>query len=88
MARKQRNIQQWAVIVERWKQSGLGIREFCLQEGCSEGRFHEARRQLETGISRQAKTKKKSAAVPTPIFLPVQVQEQQPDAGKSKQTTI
>ena len=89
MARKQRNIQQWATIIEQWKQSGLGIREFCLREGCSEGRFHEVRKQLETGISRHTKkTKKKSASMPAPIFLPVQVQGQRPDTGKDKLDSI
>jgi hypothetical protein len=53
MARKQRNIKQWAGIVERWKLSGMSSKEFCMHEGFSEGRFYEVRKQLETGIEGQ-----------------------------------
>ena len=79
MAAKQRRIKEWAGIVERWKLSGMSSKDFCQQEGFSEGRFYEVRKQLETGIDRHAnKTKKKKISIsPQPLFLPVKVQPQQ-----------
>ena len=79
MARKQRNIKEWAAIVERWRLSGMSSKEFCMQQGFSEGRFSEVRKQLETGIDRHAKKskKKKITALPQRLFLPIKVQPQQ-----------
>jgi hypothetical protein len=89
MARQQRNIKKWAGIVERWKLSGMSSKEFCMQEGFSEGRFYEVRKQLETGIDRHAnKTKKKKISIsPQPLFLPVRVQPQQ-NISPSKQDSF
>jgi hypothetical protein len=76
MATTQRNIKQWAGIVEKWKLSGLSSKEFCLQQGFSEGRFYEVRKQLKTGIDRHA-NKSKKKITPQPLFLPVKIQPQQ-----------
>src|ERR1700678_3951241 len=76
MARKQRNIKERAGIVEKWKLSSMSSKEFCMQHGFSEGRFHEVRKQLETGIDRHA-NKSKKKITPQSLFLPVKIQPQQ-----------
>ena len=36
-----RSAAEWRGIIERYRQSGMGIREFCAQEGVTEHRFEQ-----------------------------------------------
>jgi hypothetical protein len=36
-----RSAAEWRGIIERYRQSGMGIREFCAQEGVMEHRFEQ-----------------------------------------------
>jgi hypothetical protein len=76
MARKLRSSREWAGIVEKWRLSGLGVKEFCSREGVGESRFYDARKETETGISRYNKRKieQRDVEVSKPLFLPVKVQ--------------
>ena len=79
MAKGFRKIEDWAILVESWKQSGLSVKNFCENEGIGEGRFYEARKEIETGISRYALNKKKrnKAISKKPIFLPITLKQEQ-----------
>ena len=48
-----RSAAEWRGIIERYRQSGMGIREFCAQEGVTEHRFEQWYRR-----SRRAETPK------------------------------
>src|ERR1700722_1440841 len=70
MAKRFRTLKEWSCIVEKWGLSGLSVKDFCRQEGISEGRFYEVRKQVQTGINRRKKFSK-------PLFLPVQINQEQ-----------
>lgn len=74
MAKRSKSRREWARVVEKWKLSGLGVKEFCSREGVGESRFYEARKEVETGISRYEKSKEKDTVLSRPLFLPVKVQ--------------
>lgn len=70
MVKRFRNSKEWSSVVEKWKLSGLSVKDFCQIENISEGRFYEMRKQLQTGINKRSKFSK-------PLFLPVQVKPEE-----------
>jgi hypothetical protein len=71
MARKLRSFSEWTGLFEKWKASGLSVREFCKTEGVSEGRFYDIRKKIETGIDRHSKKKKE--VTKQAQFIPVEI---------------
>ena len=63
MAKRFRSLKEWLGVTEKWKLSGLSVKEFCREEGISEGRFYEVRKQIETGIDRRSKKNGKKEPV-------------------------
>src|SRR5476651_2364224 len=70
MAKRFRKPKEWSSVVERWKLSGLSVKNFCQMENVGEGRFYEMRKQLQTGINKRSNISK-------PLFLPVQIKKEQ-----------
>jgi hypothetical protein len=74
-----RRLSEWSRAVEKWKLSGLSVKDFCQQESLGESRFYEIRKQIQTGINKRSISK--------PLFLPVKIKPEQaislPVAGKS-----
>ena len=56
----------WRQLLARWQRSGLTVRDFCAQIGCSEPSFYSWRREL------QRRDRVAPAAAP-PAFVPVRV---------------
>ena len=69
MARRFRTKQEWLDLIQKWKQSGLGVGTFCKQESISEGRFYEVRKRIDAGVARQSKKKSDNK----PKFVPVEI---------------
>lgn len=56
----------WRQLLARWRRSGLSVRDFCAQAGCSEPSFYSWRRELQ-------RRDRVAAAVVPPAFVPVRV---------------
>lgn len=71
-----RSRKEWAGIVEKWKLSGLSVKEFCKKEGVGESRFYDARREIETNASNYSKQRRQENGkeLSEPLFLPIKVQ--------------
>ena len=68
--RDPRKERYWRRLLQRWQRSGLAIRAFCRQQGCSEASFHAWRRTL-------AQRDRQTAPAPAPVtFVPLHVQHQ------------
>ena len=60
----------WRRLLQRWQRSGLSIRAFCRQQGCSEPSFHAWRRTL-------AQRDRQTATTSAPVtFVPLHVQQE------------
>lgn len=70
MVRRFRNSQEWAKLVENWRLTGVSVKEFCHQEGISESRFYEVRKQVAAGIGEGSKENK---AEKPQQFVPVHI---------------
>lgn len=62
----------WRQLLARWRRSGLSVRDFCVQAGCSEPSFYSWRREL------QRRERTTQPASPQPTFVPVQVVAEPP----------
>ena len=67
----------WRRRVEDWKESGLTVREFCVQQGIAEGRFYDWRKRFGSGtkVENTKAAVKDEPAKPAINFLPVQIKE-------------
>lgn len=64
---------QWQQVINVWRASGLGVRDFCKQQGMEEKRLYYWRRRLATRPD-GAEVKLKSSQ-PALKFLPVQIKD-------------
>ena len=55
---------QWLAAVERWRQSGRSVRDFCRAQGLKESTFYFWRRELTR--RRQGRTQRRQATSKTP----------------------
>lgn len=74
---RRRSRAEWQQAVEAWRESGLGVREFCRQRGLKEGRFYLWRKKFGLGVRTNGersviRVEKKESAVK---FLPMQIKE-------------
>jgi hypothetical protein len=86
MARQRLRAEQWAVLIERWRASGLSLSVFCERNGVRPGTMQnwvykpalklaveKARRAAQAPCETPAETVE--VAEPTPAFLPVKIAE-------------
>ena len=73
---RNRSKAEWQKIIEAWRESGLGVREFCRQRGLTEGRFYSCRKRLRSSAAgNEAARIGTEAKTPVLKFLPVQIKE-------------
>jgi hypothetical protein len=88
MAKVRRQAAEWAALIDQWRQSGLGLPEFCQRHGLSRGTMQnwvykpglkraveEARRGTQGQVLDPGHGEEPSAPAPSPAFLPVRVTE-------------
>lgn len=56
--------QFWQMAIETWRSSGLGVRQFCKQEGLSEPAFYCWRRKLAGNDSEQSRQESSGCTSP------------------------
>ncbi len=64
----------WQQRLESYKESGLSIEVFCLQEGVSKSTFHRWARQLRDGIPnllKEEQAEREKAETGEAVFLPI-----------------
>lgn len=65
---------EWQQRLESYRESGLSIEVFCLQEGVSRSTFHRWAKQLRDGIPeslREEQTEREKAETGEAVFLPI-----------------
>ena len=71
----------WEEVVQRWRQSGRRVRDYCRAEGLGESTFHYWRKRLELHhqssetVGRRPLRQRSLADHDQPTFLPVRVTE-------------
>ncbi len=72
----------WKLVVVEWRESGLGVREFCKKNGLGEPSFYSWRRELKKREIEAGKKPSKDIKQ-TPVFIPLSLKPeigQQPEA--------
>ena|SRR5882672_2653923 len=77
-SRKRRTREQWAMELERYRQSGLGIGEYAVANGLNVGTLRWWGGQLGTGTKRGLKTKRRERA-----FVPLRATAESKEAPRA-----
>lgn len=64
----------WRGVFARWRQSGLGVRGFCVRENLSEASFYAWRRELRLREKEASRQELVHLPRPGPLFVPVRVE--------------
>ena len=62
--------QFWQMVIETWRSSGLGVRQFCRQEGLSEPAFYSWRRRLSGDDSQRSRQEGSSPSPFVQVSIP------------------
>ena len=76
MVLKQRETREmvWRERLARFERSGLSVREFCLEEGCSDPAFYQWRKRLQKQQPRETtRSQTAEAVVDSEPFVPVTI---------------
>jgi transposase-like protein len=80
----------WRQVLARWQRSGLSVRAFCAQEGCSEPSFYVWRREL-AARDQQAPPAQHSDSKRRPdarAFVPVHIMAEETSTGHSLEVVL
>jgi hypothetical protein len=99
MARRRLGAEQWAMLIDQWRESGLSLPAFCGQRGISRGTmqnwvYKPGLRSAVEDARRAPRPRRDAPAVtaeapaPPPAFLPVRVAGVVPAAGAKADAAI
>lgn len=88
--RNLRKEHHWRQVLARWQRSGLSIRAFCAQEGCSQPSFYLWRRELAARDQQTASTQFRDGKHRSGerAFVPVHVVTEDTPAGRCLEVVL
>jgi hypothetical protein len=89
MARVRRSASEWVALIDRWRDSGLSLPEFCERNGLNFGTMSGwAYKQTHKGALERARGEADANTSPAAAFVPIRVIETEPPPRSSDRSGI